>query len=79
MCLCSLAFRTSKIGAGGVFSDAIVMNDALIQYTCERGTFKAWELMRQSTKWHTIPRLQVSKQSKMDSSIDVGSGHVVSS
>ncbi|VFQ89424.1 unnamed protein product [Cuscuta campestris] len=48
------------------------------QYARECGgipSIKAWEVMREPTKWHTVVRLLVSKGWKTDSPTDMGSGH----
>ncbi|KAL8256528.1 hypothetical protein R6Q59_031595 [Mikania micrantha] len=52
-------------------NDESVMNEALMTYARENGPFNliaAWQVMRKSTKWHPVPKLQTSKRTKTSSS-----------
>ncbi|KAL8226645.1 hypothetical protein R6Q57_016477 [Mikania cordata] len=48
-----------------------VMNGSLMTYAREIGPFGhivAWQVMRKSTKWHPVPKLQTLKRTKTSSS-----------
>ncbi|KAL8237835.1 hypothetical protein R6Q59_018916 [Mikania micrantha] len=52
-------------------NDESVMNEALMAYARENGPFAhiaSWQVMRKSTKWHPVPKLQTSKRTKTSSS-----------
>ncbi|KAL8246416.1 hypothetical protein R6Q59_007632 [Mikania micrantha] len=52
-------------------NDETVKNEALMTYARENESFfhiAVWQVMRKSTKWHTVPKLQTSKRTKMSSS-----------
>ncbi|KAL8217678.1 hypothetical protein R6Q57_021051 [Mikania cordata] len=47
------------------------MNEMMMNYARENGSFShiaAWQVMKKSTKWHLVPKLQTSKRTKTSSS-----------
>ncbi|KAL8257996.1 hypothetical protein R6Q59_030037 [Mikania micrantha] len=51
-------------------NDESIMNEALMAYARENGSFAhiaPWQVMRKSTKWHLVPKLQTSKRTKTSS------------
>ncbi|KAL8239165.1 hypothetical protein R6Q59_015732 [Mikania micrantha] len=47
------------------------MNESLMTYARENGSFghtAAWQVIRKSTKWHPVPKLQTSKRTTTSSS-----------